>query len=474
MRKGIKKLCFLSILLLIPFGCENKSNKTTKTTERTTITTNENHVHSFGEWEVLVDSTCIEKGRKRRYCACGKFEEDEISLKDHDYVNDVCTICGAERLTSGFDIDYNDEASTYLIRGYSGTSTTVTITKTYNDGVHGVHDLLILSNIDGDTSTCCLSEANIKKIRLAKDYTEMDRAMFSGMKNLEEVVLPSTLKIISEKAFQNCTKLSKVTFGGVTTIGHFAFDNCGFKKVTLPSGMKVLLSNAFSNNTSLTEIKLNDGLNEIGVNAFNNTAITTLEIPQTLTNFGYQERMASLNSFVLIGLNVNFCVSNKCLIDTYENSVIRACVGANIPTNVTSLGLYSFANLDYSSSSTFVIPTNIEYISSYAFAESKFNDIDFGQIEGLGNKVFYNTRFNSYESKTLTLPNTLTLINDGAFQNIYVNEVIIPKSVETLGDDIFKGSKVTAITIYRTTLQSDYCSMYWDRGITLTPTIIEE
>ena len=463
MKKGIKKTSFLSLLLLISFGCERKNKKTTNT-NTTTITTEEGHVHSFSEWEVLVDSTCTEEGTKKRFCACGKVEFDDIPLKDHNYVNDVCTVCGTERLTDGFIIDYNSDASSYLIRGYSGSSQTVTITRTYNDGAHGIHNLLVLSNLEDGVSTCCLADSNIKKIRLAKDFEEMDIAMFSGMKNLEEVVLPSSLKIVSEQAFQNCIKLSKVTFGGVNTIGHFSFDNCGFKNITLPSGMKLLYSNAFSNNTSLTDITLNDGLSEIGSNAFTNTSIKKIKIPASLTKFGYQEKMDCLTSFEVVGLSASFDVKDNCLIDKYENSVIRACVGATIPTTVDSIGMYSFSNLDYSSLTTFVIPNNVTFLSSYAFAESKFNDIDFGQIEGLGNKVFYNTIFNNYESKSIEFPNTLTLINDGALQNIYANTVTIPKSVVTMGDAIFKGSKVMTVRIYNSTEASEYCSSSWNSG----------
>ncbi|MCR5461991.1 MAG: leucine-rich repeat domain-containing protein [bacterium] len=472
MRKNVILSFFLAVLGLLSFGCGKKNNTTN--TERTTITTKEDHVHEFGDWELLVDSTCTEVGTKKRSCACGKVEFADVELKPHTYVNDVCSVCGAEKITDGFVIDYNENAQTYIIRGYNGTSTSPMITRTYNDGIHGVHNLIVLSNVEDEMSTCCLSESNITKLRLSKDFTEMDKAMFSGMINLEEVVLPSSLTAISERAFQNCPRLKSVTYGEVSSIGHFAFDGCGFTKVVLPNSIKYLLSNAFSNNTSLTEITLNDGLKEVGNNAFNNTKINRIIIPQSLTAFGYQEKMEYLTGFSITGLNVNFSVSNNCLIDIAESSVIRACKNATIPTTVKNLGLYSFANLDYSGLNQFVIPDNVEYVSGYAFSNSKFKDIDFGKIEGLGNKVFYDTIFTNYDSKTIVLPNTLTLINDDAFQNLYANEITIPSSVTTLGSAILKGSKITLVNIYNSTIESEYCSMYWNSGYVGTINIIDD
>ena len=53
------------------------------------------HTHSFGEWTVTKKATCTEPGEQTRTCDCGYSETQVIPATGHDYVNGVCTNCGA-------------------------------------------------------------------------------------------------------------------------------------------------------------------------------------------------------------------------------------------------------------------------------------------------------------------------------------------------------------------------------------------
>lgn len=53
------------------------------------------HTHSFGEWTVTKAATCTEPGEQTRTCECGYSETQVIPATGHDYVNGVCTNCGA-------------------------------------------------------------------------------------------------------------------------------------------------------------------------------------------------------------------------------------------------------------------------------------------------------------------------------------------------------------------------------------------
>jgi len=68
-------------------------------------TPTEEHIHSFGEWETVKESTCIEKGSRQRLCQCGEKETEELELAEHTYsewvkTNDTherkCTVCNSE------------------------------------------------------------------------------------------------------------------------------------------------------------------------------------------------------------------------------------------------------------------------------------------------------------------------------------------------------------------------------------------
>lgn len=487
MKKCLILLPIFALCLLV--GCSKKNNDTTTGQRITTnepVTTKEGHVHAFGDWILIYDSTCSKPGLRQRTCSCGEVEDDEIGLKSHEYVNDVCKNCGAEKLSDGFTIEYDSTRMEYVVKNYLGTSTNVLFTRKYNDGRNGEHSLTVRRTMTAGVPTCCLENTNIKTIRLGKDFATSDRGidegMFAGMKNLEEIVLPDGLTTINEQAFRNCSKLSKITYNNsLTTIGHYAFDGCGFTKLTFPSTLKNIDVNAFSNNSSLNEITLNQGLEEVYSNAFDNSIITTIQIPSSLKLFEYQENLSKLETITINGSNDCFRVENNCLIYQYEeddntvSSVVLSSKNSTIPTTVDEIGMYAFANHDYSGVATFTVPSNVKYISSYAFSGTKFNDIEILGVEYIGLNVFYDATFSNYQTKTLVLPNTLIGINDFAFQGLQMNEVTIPKSVTKVGESILANSSVTNVNIYQSTLDSPNLSMYWNSGYSpKTITILDE
>ena len=80
--------------------------------------------------------------------------------------------------------------------------------------------------------------------------------------SLSDIRFPATLDTIDSYAFQDCTALTEVN---------------------LPAGIKHIESGAFSGCSGITEIDLPDGLQSIGGSAFSGTAITELELPDSVT-----------------------------------------------------------------------------------------------------------------------------------------------------------------------------------------------
>ena len=129
-------------------------------------------------------------------------------------------------------------------------------------------------------------------------------------KNTEitELVIPDKVTHIGSYAFYNCSGLTSVTFGkGVTSVGLRAFYNCsGVKKVIttdLAAWCGIDFASGNSNPLSFAKHLYNA----------DNTEITTLKIPETVTSIG----------------NDTFCY----------------CVGltsVTIPNSVTSIGSYAF------------------------------------------------------------------------------------------------------------------------------------
>ena len=74
----INRMLVLLLLLAMMVGCGN-------------------HVHSFGEWVNTKEPTCTENGIRTRTCSdCGETEDEEVPALGHNFVEEVCTECGAE------------------------------------------------------------------------------------------------------------------------------------------------------------------------------------------------------------------------------------------------------------------------------------------------------------------------------------------------------------------------------------------
>lgn len=99
--------------------------------------------------------------------------------------------------------------------------------------------------------------------------------IFSGQKEIQEVLIKDNVTTIKENAFDSCTNLENVTLGnGLTSISIHAFDYCSkLKDVVFPDSLKTIgsadyASGAFINCTSLTKLEIPDSVKIIGSYAF--------------------------------------------------------------------------------------------------------------------------------------------------------------------------------------------------------------
>ena len=72
----------------------------------------------------------------------------------------------------------------------------------------------------------------------------------------------------------------------VTQIGEGAFCNTALTEVTIPSGVTVISEDAFNYCTKLESVTLHDNITEIGKEAFYNTALTEINYPANVATVG--------------------------------------------------------------------------------------------------------------------------------------------------------------------------------------------
>ena len=138
---------------------------------------------------------------------------------------------------------------------------TVTITE-YNGSAAA---LSIPSTIDGKAvksiSSYVFINSSITEVTLPYGMTKVNYFAFYGARKLKTVNLPNTVTSIGEAAFEFCTSLETVNYNCIDSIEKYAFYGC----------------------TSLSSFPLKYGLKSVGLDAFTNCGLTSVEIPSTLT-----------------------------------------------------------------------------------------------------------------------------------------------------------------------------------------------
>ena len=135
--------------------------------------------------------------------------------------------------------------------------------------------------------------------------TTIGKAAFFGFTELIEADMSNAMHLITigENAFAGCSGLKTVAFpqGGVLeAIGWNAFSYyfndgtdqpSGIEKIVIPASVKVIEQYAFDGCVNLSEVSFAPGsrLQEIGAEAFKNTSLTEIIIPGSVEKIGYNQ-----------------------------------------------------------------------------------------------------------------------------------------------------------------------------------------
>ncbi len=210
----------------------------------------------------------------------------------------------------------------------------------------------------------------IKEVKIEEGVTSIGFCAFYQMPKLETVTLPSTIAEFKGStvmlqavesghpgeeayhvmcyAFAECPLLKNLTLTeGIKHIGGYAFSGCtSLDNVTIPKSLTKWDAYSFSDCSSLKNVTLTDGLTIVGSYVFCNSALQSIFIPSSITDW-----IISRSKYQVYKGNTNCAFENckKLSSVTFEEGIKR-------------LGLVSFPNC--SSLKKIVIPasvTNIDY-----------------------------------------------------------------------------------------------------------------
>lgn len=208
------------------------------------------------------------------------WEEINEKLKELDLGQAICTDLSSETF------------STTNKRG-TANLTTLTLPLTVKTPVESkitptkvVEKMVLPSNVLGNYYP------DITTVTIPEGYDRLDDNAFLNRVEISTFHLPSTLTLIGNAAFKNCAALTSIKLNnGLQNIGKEAFTGTKLTSIDFPSSLRMIDDAAFFE-CKIFNLKLNAGLQYIGNAAFGLTgndkdnAEKTLEIPASVRYIG--------------------------------------------------------------------------------------------------------------------------------------------------------------------------------------------
>ena len=172
------------------------------------------------------------------------------------------------------------------------------------------------------------------------------------MTALKTVSIPSTLTIIGQYAFANCSNLESITWGEIENIDDYAFQNCtNLSLEALPASLTRIGQSGFSKCSSITLAQLPENLSGFGTRAFEFCSGVTIQLlPEGLTDI--KERAFDRTGITHLTISEQVTnIGNLAFYTTGNPERTFICRGENTP----KLGDRSFGDADELSNTTMLI-----------------------------------------------------------------------------------------------------------------------
>ena len=203
---------------------------------------------------------------------------------------------------------------------------------------------------------------------------------------LDEIVIPKSVKCIQSRAFESCKYLKRVTFAGdgLEVIEQYAFTKSGLESFTAPSSLKKIGDIAFGKCSSLREVKLNEGIQELGQLCFWGTQITDTKILSRAEQTPQQLEIGQTDLKVLRFQDGIETVKQDMLTDSSVEKVI-------VPISVTVLGSCAFSACEQLREIVFEPGSRLKTIESNCFMQSGLRRIVIPRsVQTIGDSAFSN------------------------------------------------------------------------------------
>ena len=320
---------------------------------------------------------------------------------------------------------------------------------------------------------------------------------FEGNKTVVSIKLNSEIVTVKDRAFKDCTALKKVTkTESLTALGASAFEGCtALEEFEYPESVTAVPEKCFAGATSLKDIKEHKNLKNVAVDAFKDTAWenaqpdgalsfgrVTYGVKGQVKNIEVPKGVSLIEDYVFLGCDyietvtlgpdveeIGLYAFQNCTnlkevnfddaIGVLEAGAFKGCSSLKVAdfseSTLATIGYEAFAGC--TSLEEIKIPETLSDIGDFAFANTKFKEIEFGKnINAVGSNAFVGNT--ALETINVVDNNKEFSSIDGVLYNKKGGALVtfpagktgtyeLPQGVEEIRDYAFKNAKISAVKL---------------------------
>lgn len=313
-----------------------------------------------------------------------------------------------------------------------------------------------ITTIGNDAFTFCSS---LSSMVFPNSVTSLGYCVLLGCSSLTEVVLPNSIEEIQgysseDGFFTDCTSLESITIpDSVTDLGTATFKGCtALKSIHLGSNLDTIEYHSFRDCTSLTDLYVNSNI----TNCYSNTleeisTPITLHVGENVTElYTYLNYMDTISNIELNPSITNYTIVDDALYSK-DGTSLEYCFNNSpnftIASNTVDIKPYAFNSVLLSDIETITIPDTVNIIQYGAFnnlsnvkeyivqsGNSYYKSVD-GAIYDTSNDTL--VRYPNQAEGTASIEDGTTAIEEYAFRGCNISDITIPDSITTIGSSAF-------------------------------------
>ena len=301
----------------------------------------------------------------------------------------------------------------------------------------------ILYSKDGKTLVRYPMNKSLVEFVIPEGVTEIGNESFFSSDRLQSVVISKGVKKISSSAFSSSKHLSSVTFlSGEVEIDILAFSNTGLTSIELPEGITQINSYMFSRCEKLTDVKLPESLTTISTAAFSGCkSLTDIVIPRAVQKIENDAFSNTALTDIFIPENATevsfgaFCLCETlCNINIDEkNSVYKSVDGIVYSKDGKTLVFYPNGKPE----EEFVIPEGVTKVgnTSFYYAKNLKSVVISEGVTEIGSGAFSNCS----SLINVSLSDSVKIIRSRAFNScVFLEKLVIGNGVTDIETEAFK------------------------------------